>query len=275
MFNLIVSSDLQNERQGSMSANRVFEYTEAYITNKFKPAGRLEIEAVCSLPTIFMDEGISNEVVNIGWLSRIELRAGEYQLQYSCDTRMPGLTNADIHAMASDLLMHDWEFSRNHWAIKDVDLFKVLYCGRTSQRPSPRVFQLSKNPIKPNLVSLMMPFSAEFGGVHQALKSALEAEKFECQRADDLWVHDHIMQDIVELICTSKVVICDLSGKNPNVLYEAGIAHTLGKDVILITQHMADVPFDLRAIRCITYLNNQEGLNRLASEVLARVVTVA
>ena len=59
------------------------------------------------------------------------------------------------------------------------------------------------------------------------------------------------MHDILELISTSKVIICDLSGKNPNVFYEAGIAHTLGKEVILITQHESDVPFDLRPLRYI------------------------
>ena len=83
------------------------------------------------------------------------------------------------------------------------------------------------------------------------------------------------MHDIIELICTSKVVICDLSGKNPNVFYEAGIAHTLGKEVMLITQNMEDVPFDLRALRCITYLNNQEGCDHLAKEVVARLQRVA
>ena len=103
------------------------------------------------------------------------------------------------------------------------------------------------------------------------MKATLEADGYQCQRADDMWVHDHIMTDIIELICTSAVVVCDLSGKNPNVFYEAGIAHTLGKEVILITQSHEDVPFDLRPIRYLNYLNNGEGRLKLASEILARV----
>ena len=82
------------------------------------------------------------------------------------------------------------------------------------------------------------------------------------------------MQDIVELICTSQVVVCDLSGKNPNVFYEAGIAHTLGKEVILITQSIDDVPFDLKPLRCIEYLNNCEGLKKLARDVVERINTI-
>lgn len=275
MFNLIVSGGLEDERRGSISASRVFEHTEGQIVAKFKPAGSLDIAGVMSLPTIFMTEGTGDEIACIGWLSRIELRAGEYLLQYSHDRDFPRLTNADVYAMARDLQMEAWEFSRNHWAIKDVDLFQVLYRQRVGDRTPPRVFQLSTSPVKPKLISLMMPFSAEFNRVHQSVKSALEAEMYECQRADNFWLHAHIMQDIIELICTSKAIICDLSGKNPNVFYETGIAHTLGKEVILITQHMDDVPFDLRALRCIIYLNNEEGRTKLAADVLARLATVA
>lgn len=275
MFNLIVSDGLEGERRGSISANRVFEYTEPLIAARFKPAGGLDVAGAMSLPTVFMREGTGNEVVYIGWLSRIELRSGEYLFHYSHDRDFPCLTNSDVFAMSRDLQIDSWEFKRNHWAVKDIDLFQVLYRRRVGHPALPQVFQLSANPVKPKLVTLMMPFSAEFEGVHQSIKSALEAEMYQCQRADNFWLHAHVMQDIIELICTSKVIICDLSGKNPNVFYEAGIAHTLGKEVILITQHMDDVPFDLRALRCITYLNNREGLARLAADVLARLATVA
>lgn len=275
MFNLIVSGGLDGETRGTIGSGRVFEYTSDEIVAQFKPGGNLDVAAVAALPTILMEEGLSDEVAVLGWLSRVELRGGDYHLHYTRDQDMPRLTNADVSELASELQISDWEFSRNHWAIKDVDLFRVLYRRQKGQQPAPRVFQLSASPVKPKLVTFMMPFSGEFSAVYQTVKVALEAEGYQCQRADDFWVHSHIMHDVIELICTSKVVICDLSGKNPNVFYEAGIAHTLGKEVILITQHMDDVPFDLRALRCITYLNNQEGRDKLAASVVARVRTVA
>jgi hypothetical protein len=40
----------------------------------------------------------------------------------------------------------------------------------------------------------------------------------------------------------SKAVICDCPNRNSNVFYEIGIAHTLGREVILITQIDADIP---------------------------------
>jgi len=275
MFNLIVSGGIENDRRGSILAERVLEFTGGSLLQKFMPDGTLDISAILELPTILMTEGVSDEVARIGWLSRVQKHGREYRLQYSVDPDVPKLSNADIHSLASELQIDDFEFHRNHWAIKDVDLFQVLYRQKAGQRPGPTVFQLSGNPVKPKLVSLMMPFSGAFDRVHRTVKAVIEPEGYECRRADDFWMHAHIMQDIIELICTSQVVICDLSGKNPNVFYEAGIAHTLGKEVILITQNMDDVPFDLRPLRCITYLNNQEGCDKLATDILSRLRTIA
>jgi hypothetical protein len=44
-----------------------------------------------------------------------------------------------------------------------------------------------------------------------------------------------------------------MTSRNPNVLYEVGLSHAAGRPVIMITQTMDDVPFDLKAIRCIVY----------------------
>jgi len=274
MFNLIVSTGVQSETSGVIAAARVFEYTDEGPAAKFMPKGRLDIAAVMSLPTVFMQEGISDEIVGVGWLSHIELQGRDYQLRFALDHMIPRLTNSDIRAMASELRMDEWEFSRNHWAIKDVDLFQVLYRKKVGEQPVPRVFPLSRNPVNPRLISMMMPFAESSAETYRTVKAAVEMAGYECRRADDFWLHPHIMHDVVELITTSQVIICDLSGKNPNVFYEAGIAHMLGKEVILITQHESDVPFDLRPLRYISYLNNSEGRQDLAGKIVARLQTV-
>ena len=61
------------------------------------------------------------------------------------------------------------------------------------------------------------------------------------------------MRDIWNGIHSSKIIIAELTGRNPNVLYELGLCHALGKPVIIITQAMEDVPFDLKSLRCIVY----------------------
>lgn len=125
-----------------------------------------------------------------------------------------------------------------------------------------------------DLISVMMPFKAKFNDVYSALQDSAVSIGLSCVRADDIWEHHTIIQDIVTLIARARVVICDCSGKNPNVFYEAGIAHTLGKEVILIAQSEEDFPFDLRHLRYIRYLPNREGLNNLSQAVALRLKSI-
>ncbi len=119
-----------------------------------------------------------------------------------------------------------------------------------------------------------MPFDAKFDPVYAALQQAAAGLGMRCQRADDIWEHDHVIQDVVSLIGKAKVIICDLSDRNPNVFYETGIAHTLGREVILIAQTVADVPFDVASIRHVRYLSNAEGCAKLETEVTNRLKTL-
>ena len=61
------------------------------------------------------------------------------------------------------------------------------------------------------------------------------------------------MEDIWESICISRLIIADVTGRNANVFYELGIAHTLGKSCVVLTQNQQDVPFDITARRYIHY----------------------
>jgi hypothetical protein len=63
-------------------------------------------------------------------------------------------------------------------------------------------------------------------------------------------------------------MVADVTGKNPNVFYELGIAHTVGRDVIIITQNEQDVPFDIRNYQYFQYTaNNDEGKQKLRSDL--------
>jgi chaperonin GroEL len=72
-------------------------------------------------------------------------------------------------------------------------------------------------------------------------------------KADDIYGTSPIIQDIWTQIWKARAVIADVTGRNPNVNYELGICHALGVPTVLITQNLADVPFDYRHIRCIVY----------------------
>ena len=136
---------------------------------------------------------------------------------------------------------------------------------------APGVFSVPSGGIDSKLVALMMPFDAQFYPVSDAIKAAASELGLACKRVDDIWVDSTIIQDVFSLIYHSKIVICDFTGKNANVLYEAGIAHTLGRTVIPLAQHISDIPFDLRHHRHLMYLPNKEGLEDLKNKLTLKL----
>ncbi len=140
---------------------------------------------------------------------------------------------------------------------------------------SPSIFDVPTDPVDPKLISVMMPFQTDMDDVYKAIKKASKEVGFSCKRVDDIWKHSTVIQDVFSLIFQSNIVVCDFTGKNPNVFYEAGIAHTLGKFVVPITQSKSDIPFDLQHHRYAEYLNNGEGLNKLKNELIERFNTLA
>jgi hypothetical protein len=136
---------------------------------------------------------------------------------------------------------------------------------------SPMVFKVPNEKPNINLVSVMMPFDSSMYAVYDTIKAAATATNYECKRVDDIWNDSTVIQDVFSLIFQSYIVVCDFTGKNPNVFYEAGIAHTLGKHVIPITQNSEHIPFDLRHHRYAEYLNNSEGRAGLQKELEGRL----
>jgi hypothetical protein len=140
---------------------------------------------------------------------------------------------------------------------------------------APHVFEIPPVlTVEHDLATAMMPFGSGFAGTHEAIKGACQDAALRCVRADDIWENATIIQDIFNLIIRARVVIVDFTGKNPNVMYETGIAHTLGKLVVPITQSLDDVPFDIRHHRVLKYLPNTEGyaeLRKHLGEKLSRL----
>lgn len=93
-------------------------------------------------------------------------------------------------------------------------------------------------------------------------------------RADDIFSNREVVHDIWEAICTARLIIADVTGRNPNVFYELGIAHTLGKDAIIITQSDSDVPFDLRQLRYIRYIYTPPGMEAFEQALKGTIVTL-
>lgn len=276
LFNLIMLSVDWTVGQATVHAGRVFEYTEDDVAEGYQNDGAPNLELLRRLPCLFMQEGTGDQVARVGLITDIRRIGQDIAFSYTFDNDVPPLTNALIYQNRLSVDMpHDFEFSRNHWAVKNVDLYKFLLRTIRPRRQRPTVFEIPEHErIEPTLVSAMMPFSAEFTPVYDTIQAAAAEVDLRCRRADDIWENPAIIQDVVSLIDRSRIVVCDCTGRNPNVFYEAGIAHTLGREVILITQNGGDIPFDLRHLRYIPYLNNAEGRTGLATALTGRMQTL-
>lgn len=118
-------------------------------------------------------------------------------------------------------------------------------------------------------VFVLMPFDEEIDIFYKSLiKPVLEDAGFNVLRADNIISQQNILRDVIKGIVESDLIIADLTGANPNVFYELGIAHSFRKPVILITQSIDDVPFDLKSYRLVEYSSHfikvQEAKEQLA-----------
>ena len=103
-------------------------------------------------------------------------------------------------------------------------------------------------------VFLIMPFDEEFDNVYRHfMKPTLESVGFKVDRADDIQSQQSILRDVLERIYESDLIIADLTTANPNVFYELGLAHAFRKPVILVTQSIEEIPFDLTPYRLLEY----------------------
>ncbi len=117
-------------------------------------------------------------------------------------------------------------------------------------------------------VFMVMPFADEFTSIYRDyIKSIVENLNLTIKRGDDFFSHHDIVHEIWSAIFASRLVIADCTNRNANVFYELGVAHTLGKPTILITQDIKDVPFDVQGKRFIEYKNNAAGLKHLQNQL--------
>lgn len=101
-------------------------------------------------------------------------------------------------------------------------------------------------------VFVITPFNEDFLALYEELKNDFEND-YVFNNAGDLDNQQNILKDIVNGINDADIIIADVSGLNSNVFYELGIAHAMGKKVIIITQDIGELPFDIKAYRANEY----------------------
>lgn len=102
---------------------------------------------------------------------------------------------------------------------------------------------------------VVMPFAEPIGGYYKTVyEPAIVKAGLRAVRADDeIFATGKIVDQVWSGIAAAKVLVAELTGRNPNVFYELGLAHALEKPVVLVSSNQEDVPFDLQHIRVIYY----------------------
>jgi hypothetical protein len=119
---------------------------------------------------------------------------------------------------------------------------------------------------------VIMPFAQEFDDVYSAIKLAISSsvpgEQITCNRLDEIKSAGRISDDLLRELHQSTICIADLTYNKPNVMWEVGYAMALNKPLLLITQTLDEIPFDIKDMRTIGY--NRQSLTSTLQSPLAQ-----
>lgn len=122
--------------------------------------------------------------------------------------------------------------------------------------------------VEPGLCFVLMEFEQPYTDIYDHLiKPTVEGEDFRCLKSDDIFTTTSVIEDIWANINKATLVIAEISSNNPNVMYELGICHTVGKNVMMITQYPDAIPFNFRHMRCYPYKNDIPGSDELKRNI--------
>lgn len=91
----------------------------------------------------------------------------------------------------------------------------------------------------------------------QIFQPAIREAGYEPYRVDENKMCDSIMKKIFDAIYNSPMALCDLSNRNPNVLYELGLRQAYDKPVVLVQDDKTERIFDISGINTVYYKSNR------------------
>ena len=254
--------------------HRLFEYTSDDMARRY----RADVRSLAGLPSLVVSEALpGKDPKTPAFLMDIDdVRVDGHEIRFRFRRiETERFSSEEVFGTSMfDIDTHEYEHSRTHWAIKEGNLLEGLFLflrdrtqaqdARFPSTAKPRFFGLHDWPL-PVLghVAVMMPFDSTYDVVYDTICAACGDHKLDAVRVDEIFGPNVVVDDIFKTIVQSRLVVSDLTERNPNVLYETGIAHARNREVIVVVQNKRDIPFDLRHIRYVKYLPNSEGYSKL------------
>lgn len=129
MYNLFVTADCDawDGTPGIFDLSRCLrEYTDDKLKERYAQLSDENISQLQLYPCLFAYESACDKPAKLGHLTRITKRGHRVRVEYAIETDSPELPSDDLARLEWDLDIGNWEMSRTHWALKDVDLHTVL-----------------------------------------------------------------------------------------------------------------------------------------------------
>ena len=127
---------------------------------------------------------------------------------------------------------------------------------------------VEKVKVDRSLLFYLTPFSRDQEREFTTLKRVCEGTNLRVRRGDEERIEANILGHIVKNIASARFIVANINGRNPNVLYELGIAQALGKTTLVISKTLEDLPFDIQANRVITFSSYADLEVRLTAELV-------
>lgn len=129
---------------------------------------------------------------------------------------------------------------------------------------------LNQINIKERQIACLMPIHKKYRNLYDQLKQTSTNQGFNLVRSsDEVLPVESLPKHIVQIILESKAIIAVLDGRNPNVMYEIGIAHSMGKLVLMVASDNSAHPFDINHQRLILYSSLNDLDAKLAKSLIA------
>lgn len=131
------------------------------------------------------------------------------------------------------------------------------------------LFKIQKHSTKPKIF-VVMQFSKEYNELfEEVIRPVTEKFGYECIRADEYYTGTPILTDIIKSIQDSTAIIAEITPDNPNVFYEIGYSHAIGKPTILLCDKKREkLPFDLSGFRTLFYENSIAGKKKVENSLM-------
>lgn len=234
-------------------------------------------DTVMIAASIFASAYIIALLAYLGFRQNLRLR--ERQLELETKVRMNEFRShleREVMGLNKDYAHDLGGFEElNHLVISGQSELSQLAKSRPQQSAFLKAhgIDLARTVIKPRSIFVITPFHPDFENFFAALSDFGRETNYSVSRGDERVETSDIFPQILQGIVSSRFIIANITGRNPNVFYELGVAQALDKEVILVAESDAEIPFDIQSKRIIFYDTPAELKGRLAT-AFARMAEV-